>query len=116
MIEQLAQREAVDVVHDDVVLPAGRGDLRVDRADHVRVLDLRGEPRFVAEHLDDLRLLREVLVHDLDREQSFEAAGTLKPAQVDGPHRTAADLGQQLVAAEHAPRRLCPLDLGFSSH
>ena len=50
------ERVALDVLHHQVVAPLGLADL--EDGDDVGVMDARGEPRLVEEHLDELGLVR----------------------------------------------------------
>ena len=94
----LAQRLAVEVLHGDpvgvVVLP------EVEHLRDVGVVDPRGDPRLVEEHIDELVIFDEVRVDALDRHPLLEAARSIHPRQVDARHATDADLVDDAVAAE----------------
>ena len=66
----------------------------------VRMLELRGEPRLVEEHRDELRVLREVRQDALDADELLEAAVTVKPREKDLGHATRRELRDELVAAK----------------
>ena len=66
-LDQPSDRDALDVLHDDEELAALVRD--VERLHHVRVLDPRGEDRLVEEHRREGFVLRELLVHALDRDE-----------------------------------------------
>jgi hypothetical protein len=92
--QQLGQGDALDVLHDEVVLA------HVEDADDVRVGEPAGGLGLAAETLEVLGagLAGEVLgLHRLDGDEPADH-GVESP--VDTPHRTVADLDVGLVAAE----------------
>ena len=95
LLEDLAEVDAVDVPHRDVVHAVGVVRL-VDR-DHVRVIDPRGHQRLAYETLPEALVLRKF------RRQQLE--GDLPPKMevlraVDHPHAAAADVALDPVRAE----------------
>lgn len=85
----------------------------VDGADHVRVADASRQAGLVQEHGDEFLIVRDVRMHQLDRDQTLEAAFATDPAQIDRRHAPFRNRAQQLVAAElpsHARQDSGPLD------
>ena len=100
--DELLQVLALDVLEDDVLAPVGLA--AVDDGDDVRVGEPRDGARLAAEPLDVLRIVREALVQDLDRDQPAELA-VARP--VDARHAARAAQLLQLVPpreqlADHA--------------
>ena len=89
---------ALHVLHDEVVALVARPDL--EDGDDVRVVDPRGEPRLVEEHLDELGLAREVRVQALDGDEPLKAARAREAPEVHGRHPAGRELGDQLEAVE----------------
>ena len=71
LAEQREHVEAVDVLHRDV-RRVGIG-AELEHLDDVAVIELRGDPRLVDEHLDERLVGREVRQDLLDRDQLLEA-------------------------------------------
>ena len=94
------ERVALDELHHQKV--AGLAHPHLEDGDHVRVVDARGEPRFVEEHLDELLLAREVRVELLDGDEAREAARPREPAEEDGRHPARRNLADELVRIEPA--------------
>ncbi|MCX5741770.1 MAG: hypothetical protein NT062_04630, partial [Proteobacteria bacterium] len=99
--EQRQEREALEVLHDDVELAVGLAQL-VHLTD-VGVRHLRGDAGLGDEHLADPRVVREVREDALDDVELLEARGAFEPREEDLPHAAGREAGEQLVAAE--PRR-----------
>ncbi len=98
LAEDLLERAALDVFHDEVAAAAALADL--DRADDVRMGEAPGGARLAIEALDVDRVLGEALGEDLDRDDAVE--GEL-PGLVDGARRALRDLGEDLVPVDRGP-------------
>jgi hypothetical protein len=99
MRDHLPQGEPVHVAHHEVV--ADRARAHVHDADRVRMMNARRCARLVEEHRDELRLVGQVLVHQLDRHEPLEATRASEPSKIDGAHAAPGDLRDDLVAVEH---------------
>jgi hypothetical protein len=97
---ELRHRAPFDVVHHQEVPVAVLAE--VDDGDDVRVVQARRELRLVEEHVDELALVRQVLVHHLQREHPLKARLTGDARQVDLAHPSRGQLADGLVAAEVA--------------
>ena len=93
LAEQVAERDALQVLHDEVgeavVLAL------VEHVDHVRVGEARGAAGLLDEALAEVRVVREVRMHDLHRDAAVEAQVR---GEVDRRHPAAGDAGAHLVA------------------
>jgi hypothetical protein len=69
----------------------------------VRIVDLRGEPRLVHEHRDDLLIARELLVEALDREDTAGEPSIAGDTDLDGAHAALREVGE-LVDDERLAR------------
>lgn len=78
------ERGPLDVLHDQ----EKRLLLDIDRPDDVGVADLSRQPCLIQEHRDELGLARDVRVHDLDRDEAFEAPSAESARQVHDGHAT----------------------------
>ena len=92
-LQQLGDRLALDVLHDDVV--AAVVDAGVVDLDDVRVDQLRDRERLAAEAGDELVVVGEVLGEDLDRDGALEHP---VGGPVDGRHAARAEPVAELVA------------------
>ncbi len=72
----------------------------VEHAADVRVVDPRGDARFVEEHVDELLLLREMRMDELHRHQLLETRESGRARQVHGRHAPAGQLVAEDVATE----------------
>ena len=100
---ELRERVALDVLHgqvEDLVLLAEVEDLR-----DVRVLDARGDARFVEEHLLEAHVRRELREDCLDGDELLEAVFAPLPRDPDARHPALGDGAEQLVAIELIARR-----------
>jgi hypothetical protein len=92
------ERLTLEILHRDEV--AALGLTEVIDVDDVRVLDERRDARFVEQHVDERFLARQVLVHELDDDQLFEARGSALDRQLHLRHAALADPCDQLVTAQ----------------
>jgi hypothetical protein len=99
--EQQAQGLAADLVHRDEVAAFVFADL-VHLHD-VRVMNARGDARFVEEHRHERFLTAEVFVDQLDRDQPLESTGPLGATEIQIGHAAFTELGEDAVASD--PRR-----------
>ena len=100
-LEQLLQVLALDVLEDDVLTALVLAT--VDDRDDVRMAELGNRACLAAEALDVLLVRRELLVEDLDRDDSVEQPVMRVP---HGRHSAASDERQELVATrDHITRR-----------
>ncbi len=106
LLHQLGERLAVHVFHDEKDLAGLVHD--VEGLHDVWVDDARGEANFVAEHLDELGLARQLLVHAFDRDDAREAARPEEPAEVHTGHAPHADLFAQHIAPAYHGRPRSP--------
>src|SRR5688572_5518049 len=74
------------------------GLAEIEDADHVRMLQLRGELRFAMEAREHFAIVDEVLVQHLDRDVPIQ---TLVAAAVDAAHRARTDQLLDDVSTEH---------------
>ena len=102
-VDDVAQRLALDVLHDDV----GPGDVAVDRVralvedrDHVRVREARGGAGLTVELARELEVVTQPDVHDLHRDRTGQP-GVDPP--VDGGHAAAGEPCRDLVPAVEDP-------------
>ena len=97
--DQVAQRRALDVLHDHVG-PAVVVAL-VEDGDHVGVREAGGGAGFAVEAAGEVLVAAEVVVHHLHRDGAGEAA---VGGEVDGGHAAAGELAEDLVpAVEQVP-------------
>ncbi len=101
--QKLAQRLAVDVLHDDEKLIGNRQDIQ--GSDDVRVPDARRQPGLVDEHRGKLLVLRQVRVQPLHGDRSREPARAGELAEVDPRHATRGDCVVDGVAPDARGRR-----------
>ena len=101
-LSEARERLAVDVLQDDEDL--ARVDDDVERRHDVRVAHARGEPRFVDEHRDELRVRRELRVEPLDRDGAREPDRADDAPEVDRRHAAGRDLPADRVAADDSIR------------
>ncbi len=100
-LNQLLEVLALDVLEDDVLTALVLAT--VDHRDDVRMAELGNRACLAAEALDVLLVRRELLVEDLDRDDSVEQPVMRVP---DGRHSAASDERQELVAIrDHITRR-----------
>ena len=92
--DELLERPALDVLHDDEVRAVGLA--AVEDRDDVRMRQPGGVRRFAAEALDELLVVRVALVEDLDGDP---AAELLVLGEVHVGHAAAAELARDAVAA-----------------
>ena len=104
LVDQLAQRGALDQLHRDVV--AVLVGAAVEDADDVLVLQPRRRRRLAAEPLDELGVAGEVLVQELERDVAAELGVAGAP---DVGHAAGAEPALQPVAAVDR-------DSGFELH
>jgi len=71
----------------------------------VRMLERRGEARFVEEHPDEIRIVRDGRQDALDDAQLLEAGRSTNTREIDLGHSAHRELPQDLVLAEHRARR-----------
>jgi hypothetical protein len=100
--QQLADRAAIEVLHDQVVDAFDHAEL-LD-VDHVRVADLRADPRLVDEHLDEGRLIDQVRVDHLERNQPREPGRAVAAREVERRHPSDSQPLHDLVLTEPLPR------------
>lgn len=62
--------------------------------------DERREARFVAGHGEDLRVLHQVTVHPLERDEPLEAGVAELAGEQDGRHPAARELEEHVAVAE----------------
>ena len=91
----VGDRLAFDILHDEVVVPAGLAD--VDGLDDVRVVELACCLPFLVEPLDVLGVLTEPSRQDLDRDAAVE---TELLALVHDGHRAGPELTEDLEAGD----------------
>ncbi|HEX4513253.1 MAG TPA: hypothetical protein VH054_06945, partial [Polyangiaceae bacterium] len=93
VIEQIGERLALDVFHDEI----GRAliDAEVDERDAVRMIETRRRPRFTLEAIDDARLVVQDRVQELDDDGT---ADTDALGFVDDAHAAFRQHGLQPVA------------------
>jgi hypothetical protein len=89
---------AFDVLHDKVVTALTRADF--DDRTNVWMMNARGQPGLVEEHLDEFRVLDEVGVQSFVGDQALKACDSAEPREEDGRHATARELGDELEAIE----------------
>jgi hypothetical protein len=80
------ERRALDVLHRDVRRAAVLIDL--ERLDHVRVVEVRGQPRLVEEHRDEVEVVDDVRADPLDDDVLLEPADAGQAAQEHLGHAT----------------------------
>jgi hypothetical protein len=102
-LDDLMQRRAIDVVHDQE--QAFGSLIHVVRSHHVRVADTRRQSCLVQEHRNEVGVARDVRVHDFDRNQPLESAGCLDAPEVHGRHPTCRQGAQHFVASERLQHR-----------
>ena len=105
LVEQVTERLALDVLHDEVVLLDAVLQRRVAvmGADDVVVLDLSADPGLAEEPLEEARRLEQVRVDHLQRDgRAGRQPGCLHHdlGTVDLAHAPGAELGEDLIAAE----------------
>ena len=108
-VDELAELEPLEVLHDEEERTVGRGP-RVGDVDDVGVADLRGRARLAPKPLDEIGRLAVGRVQDLQR---HALADVDVLGLVDAPHATlAAQLANVVAAAddraEHGRRRCRP--------
>jgi hypothetical protein len=101
--DELRERFALHVVHDDEELALHRHD--VERLHDVGVPKARREARFVEEHRDELGVLRELRVEALDRNRAPEADLAHETTVVNRCHAAGGNLSVHGVAAHDSKRR-----------
>jgi hypothetical protein len=102
LVEQPVERCAVHELLDEQHLVLRGHD--VEDRHHVAVVDLRCDARLVEEHRDELRVLGELGVQSLGRDDAREALVAHQTRDVDRRHAAPRDLSVQHVAADR--RRL----------
>ena len=93
--EEQTERGPVDVLHGDEVAALGLAE--VEDLHQVRVVELRRELRLVEEHLDELRVLRQVREDALDDQQLLEAHRPVGLGEEHLGHAAGGELAEQLV-------------------
>jgi hypothetical protein len=101
-LQQLADRTAVEILHDQVVDAVDRAEL-LDM-DDVGMTDLRADPGLVDEHLDEARLRDQARMDHLQRDEPGEAGRAVTARKVQRCHPAGAQLLHDLVFTEPAPR------------
>src|SRR5262249_47230547 len=92
------QRFALHVLHHQKKLALERDD--VERLYDIRMTDARCEPRFVEEHRDELRFLRNVWVQALDGHCPRKTHFSEQSAVMHGGHAAGSDLVVDRVASQ----------------
>jgi hypothetical protein len=87
---ELGERLSRDVFHHEKHLALGRR--HVDGADHVRMLDARGQARLFQEHLDELGIFRELRMQRLDGDRARETHGPHQAPEMNRRHSPSSDL------------------------
>ena len=98
-----AQVRAVDELHRDEVVPVRLA--QIENRDDVRMVELRSEPRFVQEHVDELLVARQVREDPLEADLLLEARGACLPGEVDLRHSAGGDQLDELVLPERCGHR-----------
>ena len=93
---QVAQRGALDVVHDE--LDGVADDLDVAHVDDVGVVDPGREPRLAQQRVAEAAVLEQVRVRPLDGDELPEAEGALQGSEEHRGHAARGDLEEGLVA------------------
>lgn len=96
--EQLADGTTVEILHDQVVDPVDHAEL-LD-VDHVLMADPGADPCFVDERLNEVRLLDQVRMDHLERDEPREPGGAMAPGEVELCHATDPQPLDDLVVAE----------------
>jgi hypothetical protein len=94
-VEERAQIPAVHVLEGDVVRVVDPAE--IERPRDVGVLELRGDPGLVLEHLDELFVLRDLRKDSLERDDEVSLG---VPRLEDLRHSPRADALEELVAAK----------------
>lgn len=92
-----AQALAMDVLHDDRIVSADRGEL-VD-LDDPRVTDARRDLRFAEEHLDDRSIAGKMRQDPFHSHRVLERSGASATSEEHLRHATGSQPTQDLVAA-----------------
>ena len=104
-LDDRLQIVAIDVLHGDVIRAADLPEV-VDVNDVV-VVELRGQLRFIDEHLDEFLVVREVRQDLLDRDDLLKSLFSALPRLPHFGHAAGGDLFKEHVRPEtHAVSRL----------
>ena len=95
-LDDVVERAPLEVLHGDEVAPVVLVDL-VGLHD-VGVVEPRRDARLVEEHGEEARVLHQLRLELLDRDQLGEARRPLRRGEIDDAHATARDLGDQPIA------------------
>jgi len=101
VIEDGTDAQAVDVLHGDVIGLLVFID--VEDLHHVRVVDDRGEPRFLEEHLHESPLVGQRRQDAFEDDPAREAADALLTGEVDLGHTSLGEGFDDLVLADPSP-------------
>ncbi len=97
---KVRQGDPPDVLHDDEYFVVHVDD--VERRNDVGMGDARREPRLIEEHLDEIRVARELGVEALDRDGPREAHGPHESPEMHRRHAARRNFAVQQVSADHA--------------
>ena len=100
---ELAEGLSVDQLHRMVEDAAVLTDL--EDARDVLVVDLRGDPRLVQEHVAELTIVAVRREDRLQRDETLEAMFARQAREPDGAHAALREHAEQLIAVETIPRR-----------
>lgn len=92
------ERLPFEVFHGEVERTFVLAELEV--LDHVRMRDLRGDPRFIEKHIPEAVVARVLLQDALDHDRSLEPTWTRQPAEQDLRHAADGQLPHDLVAPD----------------
>ena len=96
--QELGERGALDVLHDDEELVLVEDD--VDGVDHVRMPDAERDTRLVEKHRRDVAVGPELGVETLHGDGPPEPAVATQASDVDRRQATAGELGSELVSPD----------------
>ncbi len=103
LLDDAAEGDAHHQLHRDVESTL-RVPTEVERLHHVGTRDVRGEPRFIEEHGDEIFVLGERRQHPLDRDELLEARFAGRARRIHLGHASRRDAEEHFVAS-HGPRR-----------
>ena len=100
--ENLLQRLAVEVLHDEVVAVPLVTDLQ--RLHDVRMVQARRQASLIQEHSQELRIACELCLELLDNQQLVEPAFSTADGEVDDAHPAFCELRNETVATQRGGR------------
>ena len=97
-LHEVAQRGAVDVFEDEVVVALVRA--RIEHGDEVRVAQLATEPRFATQRSGDGRIATQVLERALHDDMPYEAVRAVDAREIDACGAAGTDRADQAIGTD----------------